>query len=659
MITIKSNNSLFGDELSYTSFILNIRSLLKKKNRNNRQAYRLSYSLQRRKRRESEFFQALHKAIVECMDYSKVIEFLKKEKPRRTKQEIKAVADFLSRNNDFFQKFKNENLEDEDKLHFLVNVLNIEYYTQNEKIIKYGDDGNKMYIVLEGEVGVFKPKFVERNMTQLDFIALLHQYKENDIHCYYRTMKKNGLVSSDISAIIKQIDNDNPIYKNYFIETNEHVSNVRQGDSFGEVALLQKTKRTATIIALSNTYIASIDENDYVSLIRSFAARKYYGHIAKMKKDYIIISNWSINTIAKLISSFVTIDMIRGDFVYKQGEESNAIYFATEGNFDVYIDVNVQSAKALCQYINKKSKMNIDDVIEDMKCGVLIDDYYVNKHMEGYNDSNIGERIKVKIRKQCKREIFGVEDIIDMRKRYCSVICSSIKGVVKKISFTEVVKIIKEGFNVSIEEMNYYAKERKEIIIAQVLKSISLYKSNHPNKDISMNEITNESRNKTPSIFKISKINVFNIKKNFTIKPKIDLQEKISIIKTPIIKEKVKNIVKIINTSFSSQQVKKRKKTFSETQNTFTEMSTSYKNNTEMSADYLNVSKRFKKVENELTKMSGIFNTYRKKHKKYISFCPKLCMISPLRLRETENRSFFLDIKERALTANKKYKLKV
>ena len=659
MITIKSNNSLFGDELSYTSFILNIRSLLKKKNRNNRQAYRISYSLQRRKRRESEFFQALHKAIVECMDYSKVIEFLKKEKPRRTKQEIKAVADFLSRNNDFFQKFKNENLEDEDKLHFLVNVLNIEYYTQNEKIIKYGDDGNKMYIVLEGEVGVFKPKFVERNMTQLDFIALLHQYKENDIHCYYRTMKKNGLVSSDISAIIKQIDNDNPIYKNYFIETNEHVSNVRQGDSFGEVALLQKTKRTATIIALSNTYIASIDENDYVSLIRSFAARKYYGHIAKMKKDYIIISNWSINTIAKLISSFVTIDMIRGDFVYKQGEESNAIYFATEGNFDVYIDVNVQSAKALCQYINKKSKMNIDDVIEDMKCGVLIDDYYVNKHMEGYNDSNIGERIKVKIRKQCKREVFGVEDIIDMRKRYCSVLCSSIIGVVKKISFTEVVKIIKEGFNVSIEEMKYYAKERKEIIIAQVLKSISLYKSNHPNKDISMNEITNESRNKTPSIFKISKINVFNIKKNFTIKPKIDLQEKISIIKTPIIKEKVKNIVKIINTSFSSQQVKKRKKTFSETQNTFTEMSTSYKNNTEMSADYLNVSKRFKKVENELTKMSGIFNTYRKKHKKYISFCPKLCMISPLRLRETENRSFFLDIKERALTANKKYKLKV
>ena len=149
MITIKSNNSLFGDELSYTSFILNIRSLLKKKNRNNRQAYRISYSLQRRKRRESEFFKALHKAIVECMDYSKVIEFLKKEKPRRTKQEIKAVADFLSRNNDFFQKFKNENLEDEDKLHFLVNVLNIEYYTQNEKIIKYGDDGNKRYIVLE------------------------------------------------------------------------------------------------------------------------------------------------------------------------------------------------------------------------------------------------------------------------------------------------------------------------------------------------------------------------------------------------------------------------------------------------------------------------------------------------------------------------------
>ena len=86
-----------------------------------------------------------------------------------------------------------------------------------------------------------------------------------------------------------------------------------------------------------------------------------------MKKDYIIISNWSINTIAKLISSFVTIDMIRGDFVYKQGEESNAIYFATEGNFDVYIDVNVQSAKALCQYSNKKSiiyaKINLSKLL--------------------------------------------------------------------------------------------------------------------------------------------------------------------------------------------------------------------------------------------------------------------------------------------------------
>lgn len=38
-------------------------------------------------------------------------------------------------------------------------------YSDKEKIIKYGEDGNEFFIIIDGTVGIYTPKLTEFKMT--------------------------------------------------------------------------------------------------------------------------------------------------------------------------------------------------------------------------------------------------------------------------------------------------------------------------------------------------------------------------------------------------------------------------------------------------------------------------------------------------------------
>ena len=514
-ISMRNNNSPQQEDgsISYTNFIQNMKHLFKKpKKKTKTSPSPLKFRKNKSSQKESELFRVIRKYIVEEMDYAKVITFLRKRRDERKKQETKAVAEFLAMKNDFFNNLKNNDI---DKLYSLVSVINIETFKPNEPIIVYGEEGDKFYIVLEGCVGIYRPKVIEKEIRIKDFVLHLQKTKA----AYKGELALARLESYNIGNIdfelLKKIEYNYrhiPGYKTvrkFAIEKDIKVSEGKEGTAFGEVALIRKTKRNATVIALTETNVATIGKEDYHNLMRMIEAKKYYDKIARMKKEYMIISCWSTQCISRLINYCESVELIRGEFLFRQGDTADFIYFVFSGSFEISMIVSVSSLPKIKTYINN-NKANLIDWLDTFpnKKTITEDDIraYISNKRDNVNNvigeypltpvkedlydrallksatsnaisdiskgeqylSNPDKLFKIVLRKVNANECFGVEDGFEMKKRFCTVKCTSIKAEVKKVSIVDLMYLICKGKNVSTTEIRTFITEKNKVLIEQI-----------------------------------------------------------------------------------------------------------------------------------------------------------------------------------------------
>ena len=106
-----------------------------------------------------------------------------------------------------------------EKIRKIVNILRRVTFTENEIIMKEGDSGDTMYIILEGSVEVVK------------------------------------------SLVIGDMD-DEGVGKNKVFTRLDG----KQHAVFGEIALLEELRRTATIKAITNCVLYEIKKDDFLKL---------------------------------------------------------------------------------------------------------------------------------------------------------------------------------------------------------------------------------------------------------------------------------------------------------------------------------------------------------------------------------------------------------
>jgi CRP/FNR family cyclic AMP-dependent transcriptional regulator len=106
-----------------------------------------------------------------------------------------------------------------DKIRKVLNIVSKHTFSENDIILKEGDIGDTMYIILEGTVEVAK------------------------------------------SLVISGIDNEHNEKDKVFtrLDGNHHAV-------FGEIALLEELKRTATIKAITNCVLYEIKKDDFLKL---------------------------------------------------------------------------------------------------------------------------------------------------------------------------------------------------------------------------------------------------------------------------------------------------------------------------------------------------------------------------------------------------------
>ena len=411
------------------------------------------------------------------LDISKkdLYEFFRRAPSLRMSKDIELYADYLSQNYQYFIKLKKE--DSQLKVEKLTKICHIEKNFKGESIINYGEIGDKFYIVLEGIVEVYKPKYVEIELLPNDFINMLNLIKErdgNDLR-YDRIKEKSSKQSQRTGT--KRSSVDNLKYKQVFLmEDEEKMGEYGEGFSFGDIALIKKTVRNATIKAKENCILLTIDKNDYNKAILEFQKKKLSREIDDFVKNYSFFKDFSHDRIIHLFNCFSKKFIFRGENLYEQNKKDEYLYIIKGGIFSITCKISFYWLNDYIEYINYDDKNILQYLIDNRNCkyvdllktikncygkleNTLIpknsdknslwdkieekqkkdDLFQLKKDEEKLNDpDNIYD---IDIKKINYNEILGIEEIFEFKKRFCTCKCLSEKAEIKYISIYEFIKL--------------------------------------------------------------------------------------------------------------------------------------------------------------------------------------------------------------------------
>ena len=409
---------------------------------------------------------------------SLVFEILSKDSNKRNSQEILIVGDYLSKHYKYFINLKKN--ESQSKVDKLVKICKLEKFLPGNIIISYGDIADKFYIVLEGNVEIFIPEFYETELTSYEFLQILEELKFVDKLKYERIKSKNSGFTFD-NIDINKIDNNSSFMKNklsFYLEKEEKKGEYGQGFSFGEIALIKKTTRNATIKSVDNVICLSITKNEYNEAMKEIESKKLAKDIDLFKNKYQFFNPFSNEKMLKIFNCFSKIELYQGDFLFHQNDINEYIYLVVRGNFEIYSYISYSWLNEYYDYIddslgnilfylisNPNLKYNeLQEIIKNIKINLdkspmkdinysLFDDYNMSnkKNLKDnlYYIKNDEEQInnkknifKIDLNKVDYNDIFGLEDSFDFKRKFYSVKCVSSSAELKCIKVTDLLRII-------------------------------------------------------------------------------------------------------------------------------------------------------------------------------------------------------------------------
>ena len=394
-------------------------------------------------------------------------------------------------------------------LNELSNNIKIEKKINKSIICRYGDLGDKFYLILQGSISVIVKKEIQIEMTEYEYylyLKNLKKYSENELiednlkanKFHYDNIKMKNFIENEIEYKIPreekqinypEIDKEQLKYcncENYInrilpIVNNEndlikkkklslfiyyHVIDLKEGNTFGDIALSGNFKRTATIICNEDCIFGTLKKKTYDNCIKVT--------FEKIRSSNI---NFLINCdlfkgvkyevfMKKYYNYFTIIHFKQGNFLFKQNEKRNEIYIIKNG----LVEINIKSTyRDLVKIINlKNNNLNVEDEIIQLK-------------KKNLTFGNLLTKSKLfKIIKLGKNEIFGLNDYINNDELfYCNAICKSNILEVFSINYKIFTNICDTDFTIN-ENLNLYNIKRNN----KIFERINLMRSNYLNKDI-------------------------------------------------------------------------------------------------------------------------------------------------------------------------------
>ena len=444
-----------------------------------------------------------------------ILNFLKKSTNTRTKEEIKTASKYLSENYQYFIKLKEAN-ESEKKIEKIVKYAKLEIFLEDETIIKYGEFGDKFYIILQGSVSIYKPIYIEKQLTPIEFSDLLIKIRdeEKDAIKYERLIEKNNHLHFKVKDIEK-LEGTLPNYlfnkTKIYLEEFENFGEYGEGFSFGEMALRRKSTRNATIKAVRKCYLMTLDKRDYNNAIRELEEKKLSQDVDIFVASYPIFNILSKPKILDILSNFSKKIIYRGEYLYKQNDEADTVYFLNNGTINLSFNISFPWLNEYLYYFN-----NIDGNIlfyifykKPTKYSELFDIlkkahndmnkvFYMNNYMkieentkkweesnEKVNEDNLlgvkfeEEKLNnenklfcVNLKNVKPNEMIGIFEPIESKKRFFSAKCVTEHAELSCIRIFDLMKIISTLKEDEIYDITNYIFKKKFNLKKQLMSAL-------------------------------------------------------------------------------------------------------------------------------------------------------------------------------------------
>ena len=445
---------------------------------------------------------------------------LRKSPNTRTDDEIKNVSKYLSEHYQYFIKLKSNKDFGYQKIETITKFVKLETHHENETIIKFGELGDKFYILLEGSVALYKPIYKETYLTPIEFSELLIKIRDVELDKlkYERLIEKNNHLSIKVREIelMEGIKPNFMFYKvKIFLEELEKIGEFGEGFSFGEMALLKKTTRNATIVTTQNCKLLTIEKKDYNNAIKELQEKKLANDIEKFVGSFPIFKPLYKDKIVEILNYLTKKTIYKGEYLYQQKDDSDNIYFLNSGTIKLSFNISFSWLNGYLKYfhnyngnllfylINKKPKKYSDlvDIFEGAKEEMNKIYYLKNeKEIKFENNSefekwkkcnekiNEGNLIGIKYEEDKLNnsqnlyslhlkivnsyDFVGLEDAIECKKRLFSARCISDRAELNCIKTFDLLKALCNIKNDYLYDFLDYTLKRKDLLKNQVINKI-------------------------------------------------------------------------------------------------------------------------------------------------------------------------------------------
>ena len=444
-----------------------------------------------------------------------IFNFLKKPPNTRTKEEIKTASKYLSEHYQYFIKLK-EAKESEKKIEKIVKFAKLEVFLEGETIIKYGEFGDKFYIILKGSVSIYKPIYIEKQLTPVEFSNLLIKIRdeEKDVIKYERLIQKNNHLHFKVKDIEElegtlpnYLYNKTKIYLEDFVNFGEY----GEGFSFGEMALRRKSTRNATIKAVRKSYFMTLNKKDYNNAMKELEEKKLSKDVDIFVTSYPIFNILSKPKILDLLSNFSKKIIYRGEYLYKQNEDADTVYFLNSGTINLSLSISFPRLNQYLYYFNnidgnilfyifykKPTKYSeLFDILEkaknDMNKLFYMNDYMkIEENTKKWEESNekvnednlLGVKFKeeklndenklfnVNLKNAKANEMLGIFEPIESKKRFFSAKCVTEHAELSCIRIFDLMKIISTLKEDEIYDITNYIFKKKFNLKRQLMNAL-------------------------------------------------------------------------------------------------------------------------------------------------------------------------------------------
>ena len=510
---------------------------------------------------ESDFFKTMKDMMILGLRKEDVIKYFKKDKFLRAEIETRTVADYLSldKKNIFFNNIRKIS---KGKLYTLVRNLTLEFHKKDDLIFLYKEPMNKFCIILEGTISLFLPYFTKKLITIKEFLNYFFYTKKNFPKSFVRVEKKNENLFDGIHQLkINEYDMkclsdiDEKKKQEFYIEEYQNVYNLYAGNQVNQISILYNLVQNFNGYAKTDVYLLSLNKSDFISNLRTFLEDELSKEFGKLRKCCYIFNLWSNYSLAQIMNYYIPLEFINEENVYNQNNESDSFYIIQDGIFEAYCEISMAEFSKYKRYIfknhqniiewikeekEKKNKISIEKIIDYLNSKDHNENYlegneiiekniiYIKKKLlntEEENDQKLinlkvnedilkdkNKKIKIKLFTLHKNDFFGLEDSLELKKRFYSVHCISDRGIINKIRILDFIVFLACNHALNLQNIINYAKERKNKIIERIQNYLNKELNNIKRTISNAYSITLTSyENRKRLNLKIKKDNIYKI----------------------------------------------------------------------------------------------------------------------------------------------------